>query len=334
MDFVTSVQTAPTNIIQTGPIVYFIQQLLDFSQAYVMVVVLSLGIVGNTLSFVIFFRVRKRADACVQYLSCLAISDTGIILIVGVTDWIAFGLKHITNGLYDFNLLMYSSVSCKVVAGIWHIFEVISAWIIVAFSVERAYVVWFPLKRITITSRVRIIIIVIICVMGALGSVHRFILMDVLTGPLTLCFYEATPVISAVLWQLDIASYSYVPCTLIFLANILILVALSFSKNQALGENTRKNRSEGKLLVSLMSVSTLYVLLLLPLTTLFTYLADERNNLSEEQSQFLYYVMKFLNLVSMFNYCFNFVVYGFTLPFYRQEARRIFSINRRSVSAA
>ncbi|XP_064641652.1 FMRFamide peptide receptor frpr-18-like isoform X1 [Lineus longissimus] len=321
---------SPNPRIGSSTPVYFIQQLLDFTQAYVMIVVLLLGIFGNTLSFVIFLRVRKRADACVQYLSCLAVSDTGVILIIGVTDWFAFGLKHITNGEYGFNLISYSDASCKSVSGVWHFFEVISAWIIVAFSAERAYVVWFPLKRANITPKLRKIVLFTIVLGAVLLCIQRFWLMENTQGTPSLCFYKTDPVLSAVLWQVDISAYAYVPFFLIVQANVFILVAVNFSKNNKLGSNKGKTIQEGKLLVSLMSVSTLYIALVLPAAAIFTYLSQAAGTLGEDRALFLWFMVKFLTLISVNNYCFNFIIYGCTLPFYREEVKRMFSRNRQS----
>jgi hypothetical protein len=85
-----------------SPPEFFIKRLLDFTQGYIMLGVLSLGIFGNTLSVIVFFRVRKRADATVQYLTCLATSDTGVILFLGITDWLAIGLNYVTDGKHSF----------------------------------------------------------------------------------------------------------------------------------------------------------------------------------------------------------------------------------------
>jgi hypothetical protein len=78
------------------------KRILGFTQSYV-------GMLGNILSFVIFIRTRKRADACVQYLSCLALSDTGVVITRGWTGWMNYGLKHITNGSVYFDVFHYSS---------------------------------------------------------------------------------------------------------------------------------------------------------------------------------------------------------------------------------
>jgi hypothetical protein len=218
--------------------------------------------------------------------------------------------------------MTYNGITCKILATALHIFECISAWVIVAFSTERAYVVIFPLRRASVTNSRRQRVIVAILIGAVLVSIHRSVLCDVIEGTPVLCFYLTDQLSAQILWQFDIAVYNYVPCTLIFIANTLIITAL-FLKKDAI-RTTRKTRHEGKLLVSLMLVSTLYVVLLLPLSTLFTYLADQRENLSPEKSLFLWYVVKFLTLVSVLNYCFNFLIYGFTLPFYREEALQMF----------
>jgi hypothetical protein len=59
--------------------VVLIQQILDVSQSYVILVVTLFGLFDNTLSIVIFFRLRKRSHACIQYLTCLAVSDNAVL---------------------------------------------------------------------------------------------------------------------------------------------------------------------------------------------------------------------------------------------------------------
>jgi hypothetical protein len=165
-------------------------------------------------------------------------------------------------------------------------------------------------------------LILAIFIIFVLLSLHRLVLIDIIPGPPTLCYYS-DPTVGLIVWQLEIALYNYVPCLLIFIANVLILIVLFISKNENLGKMTSHNRNETKLLISLLLVSSLYVVLLMPLSTLFTYLAEERDNLSQEQATLLYNLVKLLTQVSIVNYCQNFIIYGCTLPFYRQEARLI-----------
>jgi hypothetical protein len=173
-----------------------------------MVVVLSIGIFGNMLSFVVFFRSRKRADACVQYLGCLALSDTAVIASRGVTEWINSGLKYLTDGALAFNLFQYSSLSCKTVTYFQQVSMCISGWMIVLFSLERAYVVIFPLKRNDITAVKRKRIIAATCIVMVVLAIHRLFLIDIIDSTPKFCFYTTDPDVGAFLYQFDVALYT------------------------------------------------------------------------------------------------------------------------------
>jgi hypothetical protein len=285
----------------------FIEQAIGFINSYVMSVALTIGLLGNIGSFVIFIRTRNRTDACVQYLSCLALSDTGVIIARGVVAWIKFGLGYLSGGSVSINLLQYSPVSCKLVGFFQQLFMSISAWVIVSFSIERAYVVLYPLKRYYITAEKRNIFIGSLCTIMMLLSVHRLFLLDVTSSSPKLCFYLSIGSKAAgILYQFDVTMYNYAPCVFIFLANIIIVTTLVRSRNMDVGRATKHKQSEGKILVSLMLVSTLYVTLLLPYSTVATYLF---NSSREERTAFLYNISSILIQFGMLNYCINFIFF-------------------------
>jgi hypothetical protein len=154
-----------------------------------------------------------------------------------------------------------------------------------------------------------------------LGGLHHF-LLDTFPGTPVLCYYNVEPTVAAILWHLDTVMYSYAPCAMIFLANILILIAIFKSRGTrgGLGRLTHKTSNEGRLLVSLMLVSTLFIVLVMPMNTSFTYLAEEKENMTLDEAIFVYLIVKILTVVCVLNYCINFIVYGCTLPYYRREA--------------
>jgi hypothetical protein len=303
----------------------FIGRILSITQSYVMLVIMVIGMLGNALSFVIFFRKRKRADACVQYLSCLAVSDTGVIITRGWTEWVNFGLKYITNEATFFDVIKIGTLSCKLMFFSQQVTMCISAWMIVAFSIERAFVVWFPLKRVIITQRKRNIVISFVCFSMILASVHRLIFLDVVGGNTKVCYYIGVSIaVGNILYQFDVTLYNYAACIIIFNANILIVLALFKSRRTELKKSTQKSPVDGKILVSLMLVSTLYVALLMPFTAA-SYLLYNRANLTKERGQFVLGLLRGLFQLASLNYCLNFIIYGCTLPFYREEARKIFT---------
>jgi hypothetical protein len=295
-------------------------------QGYIIPSLLLLGIFGNTISVVVFVRTRKRADAPVQYLSCLAVSDTGVILTLGFVHWLDAGLSYVTNGAYSFSISKYSTEICRFRGFTLHTSEVISAWIIVAFSMERAFVVLYPLKRLDISAKKRSRVIVVICFISSCLSIHKLILSKVYytASGLPVCFY---PNNALLLWQYDTAFHNYFPCFLIVVANSLILVGLSRGRRSFAGNKPAKSQQDNRIVHSLLIISTLYLVFMLPASLFFTYMLylDNIPNLDPNYVEFIYSLMSFLDEFSMLNYCLNFVIYGCSMPFYRREVWELFT---------
>jgi hypothetical protein len=307
----------------------YMKRIIGYTQFYLMFVVLVVGMFGNILSFVIFMKTKKkRTDPSIVYLTSLSLSDNAVIICRGWMEWANYGLKHISKGAFYFDLYRHSTFSCKIVPFIQHATMCISAWIIVCFSVERAYVVWFPLKRAAITPNIRKRVLYILCLVSTLAAVHRLVLFGIIDGNPKYCFYTIEPTIGTIIYQIDTALYNYLPCTTIFMANILILVAIFRSRGQDLRRSTHKTSTDGRLLLSLMLVSTTYVLLLMPYPTLFTYVIFNKQNFSEEYGVYLGDMLRIIVHTSTLNYCINFIIYGCTLSFYREEATKMFRITR------
>jgi hypothetical protein len=306
--------------------------ILKYIQAYVMLIVLSLGVLGNSISFVIFLRARKRANANVQYLCCLAVSDNGVICTLGLVNWLKEGLPQISNGLYYFDIIGIST-SCKPMFAAMFVFQCISAWIIVAFSSERVFVVWFPLQRTRITTKGRSVVICSVCVASVLASIHRVVLgdtFDLNQGKgisVVACFYATESNVRIILWQLDTSLYIYVPCSLIFVANVAIIVGTfrsSKARSKIATSSGHVTGQETKMAISLIVISTLYIIFLLPATLLVTFLVEKLSLGNADQYQILLmnYFRKLLQNFHILNYCCNFIVYGCTLSFYRADAFR------------
>jgi hypothetical protein len=306
-------------------------------EAYVIPVFLLLGIFGNTLSFVIFIRVRKRADAVVQYFTTLAVSDTGVILFLGVSDWINYGLGYITNGRFAFNIWVHSDASCKIMGFTKHVWETVSAWAIALFALERAFIVWFPLKRANITARNRGAVIIAVWVMSIVLSIHRLVLNHVfeyVESSSSTCFYNTSAFVRLILWQFDTTVHNYIPCLLIIVSNTMILIGIQRAKVSVDSKMAvqRKQTQDGHVVVSLLLVSTLYIILMMPPSAMVTYLLfflESNKNAKAGYVDLIYNILTFLDEFSLMNFCFNFIIYGCTLPFYRKEVYDILSYTSR-----
>ncbi|UJR29960.1 hypothetical protein I4U23_017507 [Adineta vaga] len=114
-------------------------------------VLTTLGIIGNILSILIFLSPRYRRQSSHFYLLSLALSDLCFLIINLIEDTFR---NH--NELYHsrINILDRSStIICILVQYARNTTRLLSSWIIVAFTIERLLVVFYPLKRAIICRR-------------------------------------------------------------------------------------------------------------------------------------------------------------------------------------
>jgi hypothetical protein len=183
---------------------------------------------------------------------------------------------------------------------------------------------------VNITPRIRRSVIIGTCAVCLCGSLHRLILAELTSDMgILLCDYDPGEdnLAGAIIWQIDTVLYNYLPCVLIFVANILTLLGIFRSRLHIEGkQSSRVSKGDSKVILSLMIVSTLYVVFLTPPSALWTYWDGPLRSETHDQQyiQFIFYVTYMLNQISVINYCCNFIVYGCTMPFYRQEASQMF----------
>ena len=103
-------------------------------------IMVCFGVMGNIISFVTW-RKGKRCKHLpgAIYLSALAVSDNLILLTSGV--------KYCIELLFAINLWNLSTVACKLLHTTWHLFFLISTWIVVSLTLQRTIAVCRKLKR-------------------------------------------------------------------------------------------------------------------------------------------------------------------------------------------
>ncbi|XP_049885852.1 neuromedin-U receptor 1 [Pectinophora gossypiella] len=128
---------------------------------------IALGTIGNLVSVFVFYSSKLRLQSTSQYLSALAISDT-IFLFQLLPPWLnAVQLTDLFN----------RKGFCQIFVYVTYVTCCLSAWLVVAFTVERFVAVLYPLQRnaiCTVTRARHIICSIVIAALLLNVPVLRF----------------------------------------------------------------------------------------------------------------------------------------------------------------
>ena len=127
-------------------------------ERYYIAILISLGTIGNCISVLVFFTTKLRKLSSSFYLAALAISDTGFLIALFVAWLNSFGVP-----------LFYLTGLCKMNTYMTYVCSFLSAWLVVAFTVERFIAVRYPLRRPSMCTVARAKIVLASLTVLALG---------------------------------------------------------------------------------------------------------------------------------------------------------------------
>lgn len=122
-----------TNYTDTEPGWTYLVERIELCYSLALII---LGTLGNCISVLVFFTTKLRKLSSSFYLAALAVSDTGFLIALFIS-W----LNSI--GVPLFNV----SGVCEVDNYLIYVCSFLSAWLVVAFTVERFVAVRYPLRR-------------------------------------------------------------------------------------------------------------------------------------------------------------------------------------------
>lgn len=99
----------------------------EFVMYIIQVIVISLGLIGNVISFLVFSRKKFKKNSISTYCRALAIFDSLIL----------FELIQNVGQLFSFSIINQNEIICKLFFYILALFSSIPAWILVAFSIDK-----------------------------------------------------------------------------------------------------------------------------------------------------------------------------------------------------
>ena len=326
-----------------------LSQLTRLLMSYGTMVVISIGLLLNILSFRVLSMPRLLKHSSNLYLLALSVYDS-CVLIFNFMIGVLRGQNPETINR-TFQLLEWLCITHSV--GV-ELFSLLSIWMIVCLTLERLIVVFWPLKasRYCSVKRTRIIILVTSLIILAV-SCHK-ILVSGFEGDSVFgykaCHTHREIVSHAVFFY--VAFNTWLPIVLIIVVNVLItwkiqrsgvirqsLSATRLSSNQSLGSTTAKNMrsvstKDMKFTRTMKAVSITYLALVLPLGIMqsfelyWNYVQESpASSDADEKRDYIYYqkgklLLKHIRTLAFFLYQWNFAV-NFFIYFVRNHKFRV-----------
>lgn len=313
----------------------FIYTFGELFYAYVTPFIITLGLIGNCLSLSVFVSKAMRKMSASLYLAALSITDTSVLIVFVLFDWLAKGLKHWT-GHVTADIINVNGI-CQLFLYFSYTLRFASVWLIVIFTIERYIGVCLPLKRLRMCNRNSAKRAVFICTLMALSvSIYKPILSGVYTikGYRDICTHNprsklASFVLDALFGILITLIPFLIICSLNYLMTRKLYLRMRKRKENVGIVHEHKIRMEFTII--LMGVSMCFIALNLPyfIVWCFHMYNTFYSNFNEYSDvRYLRGVLSITKTIFFLNYCINFVLYSITGACFRKELCAIFKNHR------
>jgi hypothetical protein len=249
---------------------------------------------------------RIKISATTKYMSFLALIDSGVLLIGGISLWI--------NTINYSSLLTVSIVSCKLIPFLFYSLADYSVVIIVLMTFERFYGVWRPFQSNKMNNNNKNLIIscLFCCLINChflfthslvFDDHHNHHLASNETTKMTTIIeqHNTNFICEYIMWKdfyekywifIDSSIYSFIPSFLIFILNILIISLL----NNASKVNSRLSYSNNSTTITTTTTTTSNKRLSERINLISSTTFDSNNNNNRKQINNNFKLLSFQNL--------------------------------------
>ncbi|XP_061182610.1 neuromedin-U receptor 1-like [Saccostrea echinata] len=242
------------------PFVELVRGLLSYGTSFI----IAFGLLFNSISFIVLTRKHMRKSTTNMYLSVLAVYDC-----LSLTFNFVIGVSRGQNPDTVNKNFQRSEGLCTFHGVVVELFNLLSVWLIVAFTVERFIMVKFPLKAKNLTPRRALYTIIGVSLCVFIFSLHK-IAVSGFEGD-SVFGYKACKTRRSIFREIIyfyVAFNTWLPTIIIVSFNTMIIVEIK--KNQKKRKEMTKNanamsKSDEKATKLLLAVSSAYVVLILPL---------------------------------------------------------------------
>ena len=289
----------------------------DYLVLVSMPTIILLGILGNILSVTIMLRKKFREMSTSVYLLCLAFVDTICLVSNGMTNkWLM-----LVSGVSFHDA---SNTGCQIVQYLISLSRSLSAWFVVAVTVERFLAVKFPLKSKRFISRTKAWIVVIVITLGmSSGNVYIIIMTEL--NEFSICAWKEKYIVdglAVVVNSIDLMVYALLPSTVLIACNAYLIWKLTerirFRAKVAVSATSGNYWDQEKLGMTrmLIAVSATYTILTFPIGVYHLALSAG----SSIGSTSLYNISYILETL---NHAMNFFLYCVAGSGFRREIRSV-----------
>ena len=297
--------------------------------------ILLFGTFGNVMTVIILRRLRSGWSAMNVYLTALALSDTAMLYSGALPMW--------ARKVLDYDVYASHVSVCKLVIWVMNTTAALSAWLLVALTVQRGASVGWPHRvNVICTHRrsvVTIVVITAVCSLLYIHTVYGFELVKFENGTAWRCTFGSTDyqLFYVSTWvRIDMFIYSVLPCVCLIVCNTFLGWKLAVAMKEAkekfsigrkdLTDNRHKKASSAT--ITIIIVSAAFVVITVPLTA---YNAFFFGYASSDIDFFLY---DFFFVFGMTNFAWNFYLYCLSGSKFREEFKSMFSCCVPDLSAA
>ncbi len=298
---------------------------------------IAVGLVGNTLSIMVFSSRDMRVVSSNVYLLALSFSDS-LYLVSVLLDKTFHTLKCFYLPSHTYNPTSSSDVWCLALQYLQDLFSNYSTCLILAFTLERYIAVYLPVKfkAICTVQRARLCCVVTLLFIGCFIAPHHVMYIQYYPQYSVCTINHQHEEMFTILYVTEMILFRIVPVFVIVTLNILIIVKVSkvtvetnrrLNSQRSAGSRSRQKRGRRareadrslQLTLVLILVSTSYVLVFIPVLVTFVLLKLQRAELLHIEEYTLLTVKNYTSSLYISGFAINFFLYTVSGRVFREQ---------------
>jgi hypothetical protein len=317
------------------------------------VIIITVGLFGNFLIIFVYSKKKFRLNSNCIYLLFLSANDSLFLIIHFFEDTI-----RTINDTYSniqiieyFNFVDKYDLICRLTNYLRNTLRLISAYVIVAFTIQRLLIVYKPLTGKFKTKKSAFYTCSLIAASSCLLNIWTFFVFILKADEETYFYCDVNRDFTNIYFYIN-SIYTiflmFLPIIIIFLSNVLIIIqtfrkenrrkrfkSLTY-RNRQINDPENQQYQTKKITKTLLLVSFSYSILNLPYLIIWGLFFTEMIKNDYEMTEFknlLFSILQIAELFNILNYGIHFFVYSISGTLFRSQLKQSININAKRHSA-